>query len=101
MCRPRVHICLKRLEVQKETYLCFVDLRKAYDSVWQEGLFKKIGEDKVPKKLIDLVRMWYRTVKARVRVNEVESEWFETKVGVRQGNTRLPLLLNIFINGMV
>jgi hypothetical protein len=58
-------------------------------------------EDKVPKKLIDLVRMWYRTVKARVRVNEVESEWFETKVGVRQGDTLSPLLFNIFINGIV
>ena len=51
--------------------------------------------------MIDLVRMWYRTVKARVRVNEVESEWFETRVGVRQGDTLSPLLFNIFINGIV
>ena len=31
-------VVLKRLEVQKNTYLCFVDLNKAYDSVWREVL---------------------------------------------------------------
>ena len=28
-------VVLKRLEVQKNTYLCFIDLMKAYDSVWR------------------------------------------------------------------
>jgi sorting nexin-29 len=94
-------VVLKRLEKQKETYLCFVDLRKAYDSVWREGLFQKLETDGVPQKLVRLVRMWYETVRAKVRVNDVESEWFETKVGVKQGDTLSPLLFNIFINGIV
>src|SRR2546430_698418 len=54
-----------------------------------------------PKKLANLVRMWYGNVKAKVRVNGVESEWFETKVGVRQGDPLSFLLFNIFINGLV
>ena len=91
----------KRLEVQKKTFLCFVDLRKAYDSVWREGLFSRLMEDGVPSKLVDLVKMWYRNVKAKVRVNDVDSDWFESKVGVRQGDTLSPLLFNIFINGIV
>jgi hypothetical protein len=94
-------VVLKRLEMQKVTYLCFVDLRKAYDSVWREGLFRKLEEGGTPNKLVRLIRMWYGNVKARVRVNDVESDWFETKVGVRQGDTLSPLLFNIFINGIV
>jgi hypothetical protein len=89
------------MEKQKETYLCFVDLRKAYDSVWRGGLFQKLEKDNVPQKLVRLVRMWYEKVKVKVRVNDVESGWFETKVGVRQGDTLSPLLFNIFINGIV
>jgi len=94
-------VMLKRLEMQKLTYLCFVDLKKAYDSVWREGLFRKLKQDGVTNKLVRLVRMWYRNVRARVRVNDEESEWFSTRVGVRQGDTLSPLLFNIFINGIV
>jgi len=94
-------VVLKRLEMQKDSYLCFVDLRKAYDSVWREGLFQKLEKDDVPQKLVRLVKMWYETVHAKVRVNDVDSEWFETKIGLRQGDTLSPLLFNIFINGLV
>ena len=52
----------------------------------ERGLFKTLQEDAAPGKLVSLVRKWYGKVKARVKVNDVESEWFESKVGVRQGN---------------
>src|SRR5271154_5742036 len=43
-------VVLKRSRhlVQKNTFLCFVDLKKAYDSVWKEGLFVRMVEDGVP-----------------------------------------------------
>jgi hypothetical protein len=37
----------------------------------------------------------------KVKVNDVISSSFETKVVVRQGDTLSPLLFNIFINGIV
>ena len=52
-------------------------------------------------KLVRLVRAWYHGVSVRVRVNDVLSSSFVTKVGVRQGDTLSPLLFNIFINGIV
>jgi hypothetical protein len=70
---------LKRLEKKKDTYLCFIVLKKAYDSVWREGLFRKMEQEGVPVKL---VRVWYQRVNVKVRVNDVLSSSFETKVGV-------------------
>jgi hypothetical protein len=94
-------VVLKRLEKRKDTYLCFVDLKKAYDSVWREGLFRKMEQEGVPEKLVRLVRVWYQGVSVKVKVNDVVSSSFETKVGVKQGDTLSPLLFNIFINGIV
>jgi hypothetical protein len=50
---------------------------------------------------VKLVRVWYQGVNVKVRVNNVLSSSFETKVGVRQGDTLSSLLFNIFINGIV
>ena len=52
-------------------------------------------------KLVRLVRVWYQGVSVRVRVNDVLPSSFETKVGVRQGDTLSPVLFNFFINGIV
>src|SRR3981189_1773985 len=65
------------------------------------GLFRRMVDDGVPGKLLSLVKRWYKNVTVRVRVNDVESDWFESKVGVRQRDTLSPLLFNIFINGIV
>src|SRR5258708_39472700 len=72
-------VVLKRLEVQNNTYLCFVDLKKAYDSVWKEGLFRRMVDDGVPGKLLSLVKRRSQNVTVRVRVNDMESDWFESK----------------------
>jgi hypothetical protein len=54
-----------------------------------------------PVNLLRLVRVWHQAVSFEVIVNDVLSSSFETKVGVRQGDTLSPLLFNIFINGIV
>ena len=62
---------LKWMETQKDTYLCFIDLKKAYDSVWREGLFRKMEQEGVPVKLVRLVRVWYQGVS----VNGANGRW--------------------------
>ena len=36
-------------------YACFVDFKKAYDSVWHEGLFFKMRRNNLQGKLLDLI----------------------------------------------
>jgi hypothetical protein len=59
------HTVLKRLVKLKDTYFCFIDLKKTYDSVWRGGLFRKMEHEGVSVKLVKLVRVWYQRVSAR------------------------------------
>jgi hypothetical protein len=56
--------------------------------MWREGLFRKMEQEGVPVKLVRLVRVWYQGVSVEVKMNDVPSLSFETKVGVRQGDGR-------------
>ena len=78
-------------------YMWFVDLRKAYDSVDREQLWKMLAREGVPFVVIDVVRQFHDGMRARVRMNDGElSEWFEVTQGLRQGCVLSPLLFNIF-----
>ena len=70
-------------------------------TVYGEGLFRRMVDDGVPRKLLSLAKRWYKNVTVRVTANDVESDWFESKVGVTQGYTLSPLPFNIFINDIV
>ena len=41
-----------RLKDKKDTFLCFIDLKKAYDSVDRNLLWKKIGAKRYPRQLL-------------------------------------------------
>ena len=43
-------------------YACFVDFKKAYDSVWHNGLFYKMRENNLNGKVLDLIMDIYDTV---------------------------------------
>jgi hypothetical protein len=60
---------------------------------------EKDSSGKWNRKLMRLVRVWYQGVNVKVRVNDVLSSSFWTKV--RQGDTLSHLFFNIFINGIV
>ena len=59
---------------------------------------ERLKGDSVPSKMVSLVGQWYGKVMTRVKVNDVNSKWFESKIGLRQGDTLSPLLFNVSIN---
>ena len=42
---------LSRNRGPKKTYCCFVDIQKAYDRVWREGLWEKLAEYGISDKM--------------------------------------------------
>ena len=54
-----------------ELYACFIDLRKAFDTVWHEGLFLKLQKAGIIGKLYALIKSMYQNSMSRVKCKEI------------------------------
>ena len=68
-----------------DTYCCFLDIKKAYGTVFREGLWRRLREVGVVGKMWRVLKNIYVNVESSVIVNEERTEWFEIFTGVRQG----------------
>ena len=91
----------KAREHNQPLYMLFVDLRKAYDSVPRQALWKVLEKCGVPPKLLSLVKSCHEGMHAEVRVGSTTTEEFEVRNGLRQGCTLAPTLFNIYISTVV
>ena len=85
----------KTIEKDKNTYMAFVDLEKAYDSVSSEKLWTMLDEYGVKGKILRAVQALYVDGRTRVKVGRMESELFGVCRGVRRGCTLSPWLFNV------
>ena len=91
----------KSLHENKTLHVCFVDFRKAYDTVWRDGLFKKLLSYDVDRRFVRLLRNIYATSSLAVKTQNGRSSIFASNVGLKQGCNLSPLLFNIFINDLL
>ena len=86
---------------QGRTFACFVDFRKAYDSVMHRLLWEKLTLAGISTKVINFLKSLYKNISCRVKVGAFLSKEFLYSIGVRQGCILSPLHFNIFINDIV
>ena len=79
-------------------YACFIDFRKAFDTVWHEGLFVKLEELGITGNFLNTLQDMYEKTECAVKMGNRTTQYFKCKKGVRQGDPLSPLLFNIFIN---
>jgi exonuclease III len=88
-------------EKKKSLYMCFIDLKAAYDTVRREDLWLAVEEYGASSKLCRLIKTLYVGTQAAVRVEGELTDWFEVKTGLRQGCLLSPALFNVFIDRVV
>ena len=87
-----------RSQYQQPTLACFVDFRAAFDSVDRQSLWSIMLSDGLPPKLVNLIKAYYSSTRAKVRAYGEESSCFGLTTGVRQGCPLSPVLFNYVID---
>ena len=91
----------KMIERDRVMFMAFIDLEKVYNSVCREKLWGILAEYGVRGKLLRSIKALYEGGRARVKVEEMKSQWFRVNKGVRQGCTLSPWLFNLFLDRVV
>ena len=84
----------KKWEYSEPVHQLFIDIKKAYDSVRREVLYKILIDFGIPRKLVRLIKMSLTETYSRVRVGKNVSDRFLIRNGLKQGDALSPMLFN-------
>jgi hypothetical protein len=94
-------IIQKSYEMNQETEHLFIDFKQAYDTIDREELWKIMAEFRFPFKIIRLLKATMDGVKSCVKIEGRLSDYFDSEIGLRQGDGISTMLFNIALEGIV
>uniref|UniRef100_A0A3B3H959 ribonuclease H n=1 Tax=Oryzias latipes TaxID=8090 RepID=A0A3B3H959_ORYLA len=89
-----------RLQESKSTFVCFVDFKKAFDSIDRDLLQYKLLTYGINGQFYKAIKALYKAPLACVQVNDLKTGWFSTPFGVKQGDVLSPTLFSIYVNDL-
>lgn len=90
----------KHLIEKQRLYVCFVDLKRCFDSINRNALWYKLYNTGIQGRLLRVIRDMYSKVKSCVKQCDSYSEYFEYAVGLRQGEVISPILVSLFMEDL-
>ena len=94
------HEIISSLDKNCEVRGIFLDMSKAFDKVWHQGLIFKLKTIGISGKLLSLLENFLSNRKQRVVLKGQVSEWQYVKAGVPQGPILGSLLFLLYVNDL-
>ena len=90
----------KRKQEKQSTYICFVDAKKAFDTVQRDCLWYKLMSVGIKGKILNALQSFYTNVQCAVRINDYFTPLIAVSQGVKQGCKLSPTLFSLYINDL-
>ena len=84
-------------EQNKELYMAFIDLAKAFDTVNRELLWTVLERFGTPPKFLTILEKLHDNISASILAGGERSDLFNIKIGVKQGCVIAPVISNMFL----
>lgn len=78
----------------------YLDISKAFDRVWHEGLVYKLMRCGVSEQLLFLIQSFLEDRKQRTVLNGKCSDWGDVTAGMPKGSILGPLFFLVYINDL-
>lgn len=86
------------IEGRSKVFACFLDISKAFDIIWWNGLFYKLHELGITNRLWYILYDWFQNSEVSVLVNGVTSSPFKISRSIKQGGILSMLMFAIYFN---
>ena len=83
------------------TYVAFLDIKKAFDTVWHHALLVKLNKLGICGKIWRIICQLYENMMSAVTINGQRSKWFCIEQGVRQGGVMSTFLYLVYNNDLL
>ena len=84
--------------MKQDIYVCFIDLRKAYDTINRKALIKKLYDKGISGKFLKSIKAMHTTVEQRAKINNQILPTITSVLGLKQGDNLSPIEFNLFFD---
>ena len=85
----------------KKAYVAYLDVRKAFDTVWHQGMLVKLHQKGIQGPIWQIINKWYTSSTSSVISDNQQSRPFPCRQSVRQGGVLCLFLYCLFVDELL